>query len=109
MAKIQSQSTSNPNSIAQHAAVAALNGPLIFMASNAVHFAERRNLVVDALNQIDGLDCSRPDGAFYVYPSCAGIIGATRPDGKVIEMMAIMSHGCWKKAACRSAGRCFWP
>ena len=85
MAKIQSQSTSNPNSIAQHAAVAALNGPLDFMASNAVHFAERRNLVVDALNQIDGLDCSRPDGAFYVYPSCAGVIGATRPDGKVIE------------------------
>lgn len=85
MAKIQSQSTSNPNSIAQYAAVAALNGPLDFMASNAVHFAERRNLVVDALNEIDGLDCARPDGAFYVYPSCAGVIGATRPDGKVIE------------------------
>ena len=85
MAKIQSQSTSNPNSIAQYAAVAALNGPLDFMASNAVHFAERRNLVVDALNKIDGLDCARPDGAFYVYPSCAGVIGATRPDGKVIE------------------------
>ena len=85
MAKIQSQSTSNPNSIAQHAAVAALNGPLDFMAANAVHFAERRNLVVDALNEIDGLDCARPDGAFYVYPSCAGVIGATRPDGKVIE------------------------
>ena len=85
MAKIQSQSTSNPNTIAQYAAVAALNGPLDFMASNAVHFAERRNLVVDALNEIDGLDCARPDGAFYVYPSCAGVIGATRPDGKVIE------------------------
>ena len=85
MAKIQSQSTSNPNSIAQYAAVAALNGPLDFMASNAVHFAQRRNLVVDALNEIDGLDCARPDGAFYVYPSCAGVIGATRPDGKVIE------------------------
>ena len=85
MAKIQSQSTSSPNTIAQYAAVAALNGPLDFMASNAVHFAERRNLVVDALNEIDGLDCSRPDGAFYVYPSCAGVIGATTPDGKVIE------------------------
>lgn len=85
MAKIQSQSTSSPNTIAQYAAVAALNGPLDFMASNAVHFAERRNLVVDGLNEIDGLDCSRPDGAFYVYPSCAGIIGATRPDGQVIE------------------------
>ena len=85
MAKIQSQSTSSPNTIAQYAAVAALNGPLDFMASNAVHFAERRNLVVDALNEIDGLDCSRPDGAFYVYPSCAGVIGATTPDGKVIK------------------------
>lgn len=85
MAKIQSQSTSSPNTIAQYAAVAALNGPLDFMASNAVHFAERRNLVVDALNEIDGLDCSRPDGAFYVYPSCAGVIGASRPDGQVIE------------------------
>jgi len=85
MAKIQSQSTSSPNTIAQYAAVAALNGPLDFMASNAVHFAERRNLVVDALNEIDGLDCSRPDGAFYVYPSCAGLIGAKRPDGQVIE------------------------
>ena len=85
MAKIQSQSTSNPNSIAQWAAVAALNGPLDFMAANAVHFTERRNLVVDALNEIDGLDCARPDGAFYVYPSCAGVIGATRPDGQVIE------------------------
>ena len=85
MAKIQSQSTSNPNSIAQYAAVAALNGPLDFMASNLVHFAERRNLVVNALNDIEGLDCASPDGAFYVYPSCAGLIGATRPDGKVIE------------------------
>ena len=85
MAKIQSQSTSSPNTIAQYAAVAALNGPLDFMAANAVHFAERRNLVVDALNEIDGLDCSRPDGAFYVYPSCAGVIGAKRPDGQVIE------------------------
>jgi len=85
MAKIQSQSTSNPNSIAQYAAVAALNGPLDFMASNLVHFAERRKLVTSALNDIDGLDCPSPDGAFYVYPSCAGVIGATRPDGKIIE------------------------
>ena len=85
MAKIQSQSTSNPNSIAQYAAVAALNGPLDFMASNLVHFAERRKLVTSALNEIDGLDCPMPDGAFYVYPSCAGLIGAKRPDGKIIE------------------------
>ena len=85
MAKIQSQSTSNPNSIAQYAAVAALNGPLDFMASNLVHFAERRLLVTKALNDIEGLDCPMPDGAFYVYPSCAGVIGAERPDGKIIE------------------------
>lgn len=85
MAKIQSQSTSSPNSIAQYAAVAAMNGPLDFMASNLVHFAERRSLVVNALNEIDGLDCPTPDGAFYVYPNCSGVIGATRPDGQVIS------------------------
>ncbi len=85
MAKIQSQSTSNPNSIAQWAAVAALNGPLDFMADNLVHFAERRQLVTSSLNQIDGLHCFIPEGAFYVYPSCEGLLGRKAPDGKVIE------------------------
>ena len=84
MAKIQSQSTSNPNSIAQWAAVAALNGPLDFMADNLVHFAARRQLVTSSLNQIEGLRCFVPEGAFYVYPSCEDLIGKT-PDGKVIE------------------------
>ena len=85
MAKLQSQSTSSPNSIAQHAAVAALNGPLDFMASNLKAFDARRQLVVDALNAIDGIDCPNPDGAFYVFPSIEGMIGRKRPDGAVIE------------------------
>ena len=85
MAKIQSQSTSNPNSIAQWAAVAALNGPLDFMADNLVHFAARRQLVTSSLNQIEGLRCFIPEGAFYVYPSCEGLLGRKAPDGKVIE------------------------
>ena len=85
MAKIQSQSTSNPNSIAQWAAVEALNGPLDFMADNLVHFAARRTLVSNALNAIDGMDCFVPEGAFYVYPNISGLIGRTTPDGKRLE------------------------
>ena len=85
MAKIQSQSTSNPNSIAQWAAVAALNGPLDFMADNLVHFTARRQLVTSSLNQIEGLRCFIPEGAFYVYPSCEGLLGRKTPEGKVIE------------------------
>ena len=85
MAKIQSQSTSNPNSIAQWAAVEALNGPLDFMADNLVHFAARRTLVSDALNAIDGMDCFVPEGAFYVYPNISGLLGRTTPGGKQLE------------------------
>jgi len=85
MAKVQSQSTSNPSSISQAAAVAALEGPHDFIASNNEVFKERRDLVVDALNKCPGLSCHRPEGAFYVYPSCAGVIGKRTPDGKVIE------------------------
>ena len=85
MAKIQSQSTSNPNSIAQWAATAALNGTLDFMAENLKHFAHRRQLVTSHLNQIDGINCFIPQGAFYVYPSIAGLIGRKTPEGKVIE------------------------
>ena len=84
IAKLQSQSTSNPSSIAQYAAVEALNGPMDFMASNLKAFDERRRMVVSALNQIDGLECPEPDGAFYVYPSAEGVIGRKRPDGKAI-------------------------
>ena len=84
MATIQSQSTSNPSSIAQWAAVEALNGPQDFIPVNNKVFKERRDLVVSMLNQAKGIDCPRPEGAFYVYPSCAGTIGKTSPSGKVI-------------------------
>jgi aspartate aminotransferase len=81
MAKIQSQSTTNPCSISQAAAVEALNGPQDFIAPRAAIFKERRDLVVDLLNQAPGIRCHRPEGAFYVYPSCAGVIGRRTPDG----------------------------
>jgi aspartate aminotransferase len=84
MAKLQSQSTSNPSSIAQWAAVEALNGPQDFIAAHNKIFVERRDLVVSMLNQAAGLTCLTPEGAFYVYPSCAGTIGKTAPSGKVI-------------------------
>ena len=81
MAKIQSQSTSNPCSISQAAAVAALEGPQQFMAERAAIFRQRRDMVVDMLNQAPGLRCHRPEGAFYVYPNCGGVIGRRSPDG----------------------------
>ncbi len=85
MNKVQSQSTSHATSISQAAAVEALNGPQDFIAANNEVFKERRDLVVSMLNQADGIDCLTPEGAFYVYPSCAGMIGKTTPDGKVLE------------------------
>jgi len=85
MATIQSQSTSNPSSIAQWASVEALNGPQDFIPANNKVFKERRDLVVSMLNQANGIDCPRPEGAFYVYPSCAGTIGKTSPSGKTID------------------------
>src|SRR5579872_2730594 len=84
IAKVQSQSTTNPSSISQAAAVAALNGPQDFIPANNKVFKERRDLVVSMLNQARGIDCPRPEGAFYVYPSCAGTIGKTSPSGKVL-------------------------
>ncbi len=81
MATLQSQSTSNPCSISQAAAVAALNGPQDFLKERAAAFQQRRDLVVSMLNQAPGLSCPKPEGAFYVYPSCAGLIGKTTPDG----------------------------
>ena len=85
MAKLQSQSTSNPCSIAQAAAVAALEGPQDFLAERARAFQSRRDLVVSMLNQANGLSCPRPEGAFYVYPSLAPLIGRTTPGGAVID------------------------
>src|SRR5690606_11251084 len=85
MAKLQSQSTSNPCSISQAAAVEALNGPQDFIPANNTAFKRRRDLVVDMLNQAPGIRCHRPEGAFYVFPSCEGTIGKRTPDGKTIE------------------------
>ena len=84
MNKVQSQSTSHAASISQAAAVEALNGPQEFITKNNAIFKERRDLVVSMLNQAEGLECLTPQGAFYVYPSCAGMIGKTTPDGKVL-------------------------
>ena len=84
MAKLQSQSTSNPCSIAQAAAAAALNGDQSFLAERNAAFKVRRDLVVSMLNAIPGVHCPTPEGAFYVYPSIAGLIGRTAPNGRVI-------------------------
>jgi aspartate aminotransferase len=85
MQAIQSQSTSNPSSISQAAATEALNGPNGFIAEHNKSFVERRNMVVAMLNEAKGLRCPMPDGAFYVFPSCAGTIGKKTPDGKTIQ------------------------
>jgi aspartate aminotransferase len=84
MAKVMSQTTSNPSSISQWASVEALNGPQSFIKPNAKLFEERRDLVVSMLNQAKGLHCPTPEGAFYVYPSVKGLIGKTAPSGKAI-------------------------
>ena len=85
MSKLQSQSTSNPCSIAQAAATAALNGDQSFLAERNAAFKVRRDLVVSMLNATPGIHCPTPEGAFYVYPSVAGLIGKTAPSGRVIE------------------------
>lgn len=85
MATLQSQSTSNPSSIAQWASVEALNGPQGFIAEHNLVFKERRDLVVSMLNQAKGITCPTPEGAFYVYPSCKGTLGMTSPSGNVIK------------------------
>ncbi|EBA03955.1 aspartate aminotransferase [Rhodobacterales bacterium HTCC2150] len=85
MRKIQSQSTSNPSSISQWAAVEALNGPQDFLKTNNEMFVRRRDLVVSMLNDAEGIVCPTPDGAFYVYPSVAECIGKTSAKGVKIE------------------------
>jgi aspartate aminotransferase len=85
MAMIQSQSTSNPAAVSQWASVEALDGPKDFIPEHNKIFKERRDLCVSMLNQARGLSCPKPEGAFYVYPSCAGAIGKTSPTGKKIE------------------------
>ena len=85
MHKLQNQSTGNPNSIAQAAAITALTGPQDVVTERAKIFQERRDFMLDHLNNCAGLSCLSPDGAFYVYPSCAGLIGKTSPAGQKIE------------------------
>lgn len=86
MRKIQSQSTSNPCSVSQWAAVEALNGTQDFLAPNNAKFVRRRDMAVQMLNEIEGVTCPSPEGAFYVYPSIAGLIGKTTPaDTKIVD------------------------
>ncbi|MDB9760961.1 pyridoxal phosphate-dependent aminotransferase [Pelagibacteraceae bacterium] len=85
IAKIQSQSTTNPSSISQAAAVEALNGTQDFIKERATSFQERRDFVVKALNDIDGIECLNPDGAFYVFPSCKNLIGKKDSKGKELK------------------------
>lgn len=82
---IQSQSTSNPSSISQAAAVEALSGTQDFIEPNNATFKRRRDLVVKLLNEIKGISCVTPEGAFYVFPSCEGVIGKKTPEGKLIK------------------------
>ena len=84
MGTIQSQSTSNPSSVSQYAALEALTGPQDFLAENRVVFQRRRDLVVSMLNQAEGVTCPVPEGAFYVYPDISGCIGKATPGGTVI-------------------------
>ena len=85
MAMIQSQSTSNPTAVSQWAAVEALDGPQDFISKHNAIFKERRDLCVSMLNQARGIHCPKPEGAFYVYPSCAGTMGRVAPSGKKLE------------------------
>jgi aspartate aminotransferase len=85
MTKVQSQSLTHTAAVSQAAAIAALNGPHDFITSNNAVFKNRRDLVVSMLNQAQGLSCATPEGAFYVYPSCAGLIGKKTPGGEVIQ------------------------
>jgi aspartate aminotransferase len=85
MGTVQSQSTSNPSSVAQYAALEALNGPQDFLGPFRAAFQRRRNLVVDALSAIPGIVCPRPEGAFYVYPDISALIGKRTPGGVVID------------------------
>ena len=85
MAVVQSQSTSNPSSVTQAAAIEALNGPQEILKERRESFQSRRDLVVNALNAIEGITCRRPEGAFYTYANCAGVLGRTTPAGERLE------------------------
>ncbi|MAR78686.1 MAG: aspartate aminotransferase [Rhodospirillaceae bacterium] len=85
MEKLQSQSTTNPSSVSQAAAIEALNGDKSFLIDRARKFCERRDIVVDLLNKVPGITCLKPEGAFYVYPSCSSLIGKSTKNGEVIN------------------------
>jgi len=85
MGKLQSQSTSNPTSISQAAAVEALNGDNSFIAERSQVFKKRRDNLISELNSMNGISCRKPEGAFYVFPSCQGVIGKTDDSGKIIS------------------------
>lgn len=85
IAMLQSQSTSNPCSISQAAAVEALNGDQTFLNGWRAAFQKRRDMMVDGLNAIPGIECNKPEGAFYVFPSCKGVLGRKTPEGKTLE------------------------
>jgi len=101
MDMIQGQQTSGSCTIAQWASVEALNGPQDFIAKNKAIFQARRDLVVSMLNQARGITCPTPEGAFYVYPSCAGLIGKKTEGGKVIARTRISSWRCLRRLASR--------
>ena len=98
MAKVMGQSTSNPCSISQAAGVAALNGPHDFIAERNEAFSARRNAVVAGLNAIEGISCAVPDGAFYVYPNCAPLLGRTSAGGTRIKTDADFCQALIKEA-----------
>ena len=101
MAMIQSQSTSNPAAVSQWASVEALDGPQDFIAKHNKIFKERRDLCVSMLNQARGIQCPKPEGAFYVYPSCAGTIGRLRRAARRSSPTRTSSPSSWKPRALR--------
>ena len=94
---VQSQTSYHTSTVTQWATIPALDGPQDFIRENAVTFMERRDLVVSMLNQAKGLSCPRPDGAFYAYPSCQGVIGRRIPTGKQSNMMRILLGTYWNQ------------
>ena len=85
MSKLQNQSTGNPSSVSQAAAIAALTGPQNLVVERTKAFQRRRDRILEMLNDVSGLSCRRPEGAFYVYPNCKGLIGSKDPNGKVMK------------------------
>ncbi|MGY4157970.1 aspartate aminotransferase [Bradyrhizobium sp. USDA 4461] len=108
IAVVQSQSTTNPSSISQAAAIAALTGPQDFLIERRAEFQRRRDIVVDALNAIDGISCRRPEGAFYTYASCSDLIGRRTPEGVTIDSDAMFCHFLLERHDVAVVpGRCF--